>query len=59
MEKRLKQGKTSNNFLLDVLDKFPEAIKPKKPVKEGEQEFDLEESLIDYSEYVSKVEGNG
>lgn len=52
-------GKTSNNFLLDVLDKFPEAIKPKKPVKEGEAEFDLEESLIDYSEYVSKVEGNG
>ncbi len=53
-------GKTSNNFILDVLEKFPDVIQTKTPQgKAGEKEFNLEESLIDYSDYVTKVEGNG
>jgi [NiFe] hydrogenase diaphorase moiety large subunit len=53
-------GKSSNNFILDVFDRFPEIIPEEIPSeKDGEKEFTLEESLIDYSEFVTKTLSNG
>jgi [NiFe] hydrogenase diaphorase moiety large subunit len=53
-------GKTSNNFILDVLHNFPEVIESQKPrTAHSDNGFNLEESQIDYSEYVDKVKANG
>jgi hypothetical protein len=43
-----------------VFDKYPELMKPSTPEEvNGEKHFDIEESLIDYSEFVNKVGSNG
>ena len=53
-------GKSSNNFIIDVFEKFPEIIHANIPEKEnGETRFNLESSLIDYSDYVKKVGHHG
>lgn len=54
-------GKTSNNFLLDAIEKFPDIFKHKLQTTEDimETEFSLEESLVDYAGYVTKMSKDG
>lgn len=54
-------GKTSNNYLLDAIEKFPEAFKvaSSKKVDKHMREFSLEESLIDYADFVMKTNNHG
>ena len=54
-------GKTSNNFILDAIQKFPELFKHKLQSTENtmETEFSLEESLLDYAGIVTKMNQHG
>ncbi|MEN8249536.1 MAG: NAD(P)H-dependent oxidoreductase subunit E [Bacteroidota bacterium] len=54
-------GKTSNNFIIDAMEKFPEVLEAYVPKEESmlDKEFNLEESLVDYSDYALKINKNG
>lgn len=54
-------GRTSTNFILDALEKFPEVLcDPDVEVNNSlEREFNLEEAVLDYSDFVMKIEKNG
>jgi len=53
-------GKSSNNFILDVIEKFPDLLKPTESSDtNGYRAFNIEESLIDYSDFVQKISDHG
>lgn len=54
-------GKTSNNFVLDAIEKFPEVIGTyiSETDNKLEKKFNLEESILDYADFVTKINKNG
>ena len=54
-------GKSSNNFILDAIEKFPEIMESNISETENklEKKFDLEESILDYADYAIKINKHG
>jgi len=54
-------GKTSNNFILDAMKKFPEIMESNITKTESllEKKFNLEESVLDYADFVTKINQDG
>ena len=54
-------GKTSNNFILDAIEKFPEVMELNISETENklERKFNLEESILDYADYATKINEHG
>ena len=54
-------GKTSNNFILDAIEKFPAVMESNITETENllEKNFSLEESVLDYADFVTKYNTNG
>jgi len=54
-------GKTSTNFVLDAIEKFPEVmgINISETDNKLEKMFNLEESILDYADFVTKINENG
>jgi len=54
-------GKTSNNFILDAIEKFPEVMELNISETDNklEKKFNLEESILDYADYATKINKHG
>lgn len=54
-------GKTSTNFVLDAIEKFPEilGINISEMNNKLEKKFNLEESILDYADFATKINKNG
>ena len=54
-------GKTSTNYVLDAIEKFPEiiGINISETDNKLEKKFNLEESILDYADFVTKINKNG